>query len=74
MDINTRKEINVNIIDNLDNDIVLYRGFDDENLIKIMNKNYSNFIEKFNKTFKMELWLVKKLFEKKKLIKKKIKV
>ena len=66
LDINTRKEIIVNIMDNLDNDIVLYRGFDDKNLIKIMNTNYSNFIEKFNKTFKMELWLVKNFFEKKK--------
>ena len=52
-----------NILDNLDNDIILYRFFDDENLIKLMNKNYSNLITDFNKTFKIKLWLVKKLFE-----------
>ena len=67
LDSNARNEINVNILDNLDNDIILYRYFDDENLIKIMNKNYSNFITGFNKTFKIKLWLVNKLFEIKKI-------
>ena len=67
LDSNARNEIIVNILDNLDNDIILYRFFDDENLIKLMNKNYSNLITDFNKTFKIKLWLVKKLFEIKKI-------
>ncbi len=48
-------EIVLKLLKNLDFDLLLYRYFDDQTLLKLMNKKYDPFINKFNESFNMKL-------------------
>ena len=54
-------EIIVKLLKNLDFDLLLYRYFDDEKLVKSMNKKYDPFINEFNKLFNIKLKIIKGL-------------
>ena len=56
-------EIIVKLLKNLDFDQLLYRYFDDEKLIKLMNQEYDPFINKFNESFKIKLKKIKGLIK-----------
>ncbi len=49
------------LLNNLDFDLLLFRFFDDQKLLKLMNKKYNPFIDTFNKTFNMKLTLIENL-------------
>ena len=56
-------EIIFKLLKNLDFDLLLYRYFDDEKLIKLMNQEYDPFINKFNESFKIKLKKIKGLIK-----------
>ena len=56
-------EIILKLLKNLDFDLLLYRYFDDEKLIKLMNQEYDPFINKFNELFKIKLKKIKGLIK-----------
>ena len=56
-------EIIFKLLKNLDFDLLLYRYFDDEKLIKLMNQEYDPFINKFNESFKIKLKKIKCLIK-----------
>ena len=55
------KEIIFKLLKNLDFDLLLYRYFDDEKLVKLMNQEYNPFINKFNELFNIKLKIIKSL-------------
>ena len=69
-------EIVLKLLKSLDFDLLLYRYFDDETLLKLMNQKYDPFINNFNELFNIKLKVIegfienanyllnKKLFEK----------
>lgn len=54
-------EIIVALLKNLDFDLLLFRFFDDKNLLKLINKKYDPFVTIFNKTFNIKLSTVEDL-------------
>ena len=55
------KEIIFKLLKNLDFDLLLYRYFDDEKLVKLMNQEYNPFVNKFNELFNIKLKIIKSL-------------
>jgi chaperone required for assembly of F1-ATPase len=56
-------EIILKLLKNLDFDLLLYRYFDDQTLLKLMNKKYDPFINKFNESFNMKLKVIEGFIE-----------
>ena len=56
-------EIIYKLLKSLDFDLLLYRYFDDETLLKLMNKKYNPFINKFNESFNMKLKVIEGFIE-----------
>ena len=54
-------EIMFKLLKNLDFDLLLYRYFEDEKLVKLMNQKYDPFINKFNELFNIKLKIIKDL-------------
>ena len=54
-------EIIFKLLKNLDFDLLLYRYFDDEKLVKLMNQEYNPFVNKFNELFNIKLKIIKSL-------------
>ena len=54
-------EIIAVLLKDLDFDLLLFRFFDDEKLLKLMNQKYDPFINNFNKIFKMKLTIIEGL-------------
>ena len=52
-------EIILKLLKNLDFDLLLYRYFDDEKLVKLMNQKYDPFINEFNELFNIKLKIIK---------------
>ena len=61
IDKNQVNEIIVVMLKNLDFDLLLFRFFDDKELLKLINKEYDPFIIIFNKIFNMKLTKVEDL-------------
>ena len=59
----TTNEIIYKLLKNLDFDLLLYRYFDDETLVKLMNKKYNPFIKTFNESFNIKLKLIESLIQ-----------
>ena len=55
------KRISVELLRNLDFDLLLYRFFDDEKLVKLMNQKYDPFVNIFNGKFNIKLSIIKDL-------------
>ena len=55
------KKIIFELLKNLDFDLLLYRFFDDEKLVKLMNKKYDPFVNTFNGKFNIKLSTIKDL-------------
>ena len=51
-------EIVLKLLKSLDFDLLLYRFFDDQTLLKSMNKKYDPFINKFNELFNIKLKVI----------------
>tara|TARA_B100000035_G_scaffold214852_1_gene184100 strand:+ start:7451 stop:8122 length:672 start_codon:yes stop_codon:yes gene_type:complete len=56
-------EIIFKLLKNLDFDLLLYRYFEDEKLVKLMNQKYDPFINKFNELFNIKLKIIKDLIK-----------
>ena len=56
-------EIMFKLLKNLDFDLLLYRYFEDEKLVKLMNQKYDPFINKFNELFNIKLKIIKDLIK-----------
>ena len=56
-------EIIFKLLKNLDFDLLLYRYFDDEKLVKLMNQEYNQFVNKFNELFNIKLKIIKSLIK-----------
>ena len=56
-------EIVLKLLKSLDFDLLLYRYFDDQTLLKLMNKKYDPFINKFNESFNMKLKVIEGFIE-----------
>ena len=56
-------EIIFKLLKNLDFDLLLYRYFEDEKLVKLMNQKYGPFINKFNELFNIKLKIIKDLIK-----------
>ena len=56
-------EIVLKLLKSLDFDLLLYRYFDDETLVKLMNQKYAPFINTFNKSFNIKLKVIEGFVE-----------
>ena len=56
-------EIVLKLLKSLDFDLLLYRYFDDETLVKRMNQKYAPFINTFNKLFNIKLKVIEGFVE-----------
>ena len=61
LDENDKKKIVNILLDYLENDLILYRYFEDEKLQALINKKLNQYVEDFSKKFRMKLYLVKNL-------------
>ena len=68
LDENDKKKIVNILLDYLENDLILYRYFEDEKLRMLINEKLNLYVEEFSKNFRMKLFLVNNLkFNPKKL-------
>jgi chaperone required for assembly of F1-ATPase len=58
-----KEEIKKKILELLKFDLVLYRCFQEEDLIKIMNKKFNSYIRDFGKKFKLKIHLLNSLID-----------
>ena len=56
-------EIVLKLLKSLDFDILLYRYFDDQTLVKLMNQKYDPFINNFNESFNIKLKVIEGFVE-----------
>ncbi len=56
-------EIVLKLLKSLDFDLLLYRCFDDETLVKLMNQKYAPFINNFNESFNIKLKVIEGFME-----------
>ncbi|MAZ46254.1 MAG: hypothetical protein CMM98_01580 [Rickettsiales bacterium] len=56
-------EIIIILLKNLDFDLLLYRFFEDEELVKLMNQKYDPFVSSFNEIFDIKLYVIKNLIK-----------
>ena len=56
-------EIVLKLLKSLDFDLLLYRYFDDEKLLKLMNIKYNPFINNFNESFNIKLKVIEGFME-----------
>ena len=61
LDENDKKKIVNILLDYLENDLILYRYFEDEKLQALINKKLNLYVEDFSKKFRMKLYLVNNL-------------
>ena len=61
LDENDKKKIVNILLDYLENDLILYRYFEDEKLQALINKKLNQYVEDFSKKFRMKLFLLKNL-------------
>jgi len=57
------EEINMILLKNLDFDLLLFRFFDDNKLVKLMNQKYDPFVNTFSKKFNIKLPFIEDLIK-----------
>ena len=60
LDENDKKKIVNILLDFLENDLILYRYFEDEKLRMLINEKLNLYVEEFSENFRMKLFLVNK--------------
>ena len=61
LEVNDKKKIVNILLDFLENDLILYRYFEDEKLRMLINEKLNLYVEEFSENFRMKLFLVNSL-------------